>query len=154
MDDSEDNQDNQQEGIPQPWRTASSPLNLRGDKHELPKYIKDLSILLAYSSSISTKEHLEKFNTFYGIVGVDHEDFAIHLFVRTFTKGAFQWYNLLPRVCIQSWDTLFKSFLGRFKSRVNGTKLINELFLMKKHGNKIVVQFMDILNKLYMRIPQ
>lgn len=95
------------------------------------------------------KEHLENFNTYCEVSGVDHEDVAVRMFVKTFIAAMLYWYSSLPNGSITSWDNLLDAFQTQFKSRVLGIELINEISHIKKKYRELTPQIINHFNKIF-----
>lgn len=96
----------------QPCKANSIPFNLLGDNHKLPKYIKYMLIFSRDSSSIPIEEHLDKFNIFCGIVGVEHEDVLVHFFyLNPYKISLIMVQFITPRVYLNLED--FNKFVLR-----------------------------------------
>lgn len=70
---------------------------------------------------ITLEKCLKNFNTYYEVNDIDHEDVAIRMLVKNVIDATLNWYNSLPKGSITSWDDLARTFLIRFKSRIQGT---------------------------------
>ncbi|KAH9298467.1 hypothetical protein KI387_030149, partial [Taxus chinensis] len=50
-----------------------------------------------------------------GVLGVEHEDVSVRLFIETLQDNAADWFYDLPAGAITDWNTMRTQFESRFK---------------------------------------
>lgn len=99
-----------------PWGTTFGPLNLTTPLYELPKGTqKNLPKFLGDGSQ-HLDEHIVAFYIACGVLGVEHKDVSVRLFIETLHGAAIDWFYHLRNACITNWATLRTLFEARFKS--------------------------------------
>jgi hypothetical protein len=121
--------------------------------HDLPKnYIKNLPKFTGEGDLIATK-HINFFDQFADILGLEHKDVYSRLFVHTFEGKVQTWFQSLPAGSILSYDALEDSFLRQWGKRKDHLYYLSEFISLKKKTLETVIEFIQRLNKLYNKIP-
>jgi hypothetical protein len=129
------------------------PLILPIPLHELPEnYIKRLP-KFTREGDLTTTEHINFFDQFADILGLDHKDVYSRLFVQTFKGQVRTWFQSLPAGSILSYNSLEDSFLRQWGERKNHLYYLTEFGSLKKKNSEIFMEFIQIFNKMYNKIP-
>jgi len=78
----------------------------------LENYIKNLPKFTG-EGDLTTAEHINFFDQFADIFGIEHEDVYSRLLVQTFEGQVRTWFRSLPAASIPSYDALEDAFLRR-----------------------------------------
>lgn len=117
-----------------PWGIAFGPLSLTAPLHKLPKGTrKNLPKFLGDGFQHLDK-HIAAFYIACGVLGVEHEDVSMRLFIETLHGATTDWFYHLPNACITSWVTLRILFEARFKSIEDDHALLVQLTQLKKES--------------------
>jgi hypothetical protein len=91
--------------------TTYTPLSLPTNMHDLPyNYMKILPKFMGGGDLIAT-EHMEFFDQFVYILGIEHEDIYMRLFVHNFEGQVRTWFRGLPVDFLATYDDLEATFL-------------------------------------------
>jgi hypothetical protein len=130
-----------------------APLVLPVPLHDLPEnYIKNLP-KFTEEGDLTAAEHINFFDQFVDILGLEHEDVYSILFVQTFEGQVRTWFRSLPTGSILSYDALEYAFLRQWGERKDHLYYLTEFGSLKKRNSKIVMEFIQRFNKLYNKIP-
>lgn len=88
--------------LPTPWRVAIKPLNLGSWLHDLPKGSRKIIPKFRGDGKVTLEEHIDAFFVAFSILGVQHEDIVIRLFVESLTDDANEWFCHLPNATIDT----------------------------------------------------
>jgi hypothetical protein len=94
-----------------PKRIRDSPLDLRGEQHELPILPKGTLKQISGDGTIDAKIHVDLFLDVCDFHLVEHNDVMIKLFLQTLSGKAYERYTTLPTRSIGSFDDLENMFL-------------------------------------------
>lgn len=135
-----------------PWGNNSGPLRLAAPLHELPR-TSHKNIHNFYGDG---KQHLdENIFAFYiicRVLGMEHEDVFVRLFIETLQGVVADWfYNLATRT-IKNWDTLQTKFEEIFKPIEDAHTFVDQLKTMRKEPHEPMHEFVVKFNKLRTRI--
>jgi hypothetical protein len=130
-----------------------SPLVLPIPLHDLPEnYIKNLPKFTG-EGDLTATEHINFFDQFTDILGIKHEDVYSMLLVQTFKFQVQTWFQSLPATSILSYDTLEDAFLRQWGERKYHLYCLTEFGSLRKKNSETVMDFIQIFNKLYKKIP-
>jgi hypothetical protein len=102
---------------------------------------------------LTATEHINFFDQFADILGLEHEDVYSRLFVQTFEGQVRTWFRSLPAGSILSYDALEDSFLRQWGERKDHLYYLTEFGSLKKKSSETVMEFIQRFNKLYNKIP-
>jgi hypothetical protein len=130
-----------------------APLVLPVPLHDLPEnYIKNLPKFTG-EGDLTAAEHINFFDQFADILGLEHEDVYSRLFVQTFEGQVRTWFRSLPAGSILSYDALEDAFLRQWGERKDHLYYLTEFGSLKKRNSETVMEFIQRFNKLYNKIP-
>jgi hypothetical protein len=91
-----------------------APLVLPIPLHDLPEnYIKNLPKFTG-EGDMTASEHINFFDQFIDIFGIEHEDVYSRLLVQNFEGQVRTWFRSLPATSIPSYDALEDAFLNQW----------------------------------------
>jgi hypothetical protein len=130
-----------------------TPLVLPVPLHDLPdNYIKNLPKFTG-EGDLTIAEHINFFDQFADICGIEHEDVYSRLLVQTFEGQVRTWFQSLPAASIQTYNALEDAFLRQWGERKDHLYYLTEFGSLKKKNSEIVMEFILRFNKLYNKIP-
>jgi hypothetical protein len=130
-----------------------APLVLPVPLHDLPEnYIKNLPNFTG-EGDLTTAEHINFFDQFADILGIEHEDVYSRLLVQTFEGQVQTWFRSLPAASILSYDALEDVFFRQWGEREDHLYYLTEFGSLRKRNSEIVMEFIQRFNKLYKKIP-
>jgi hypothetical protein len=130
-----------------------APLVLPVPLHDLPEnYIKNLPKFTG-EGDLTAVEHINFFDQFTDIFGIEHEDVYSRLLVQTFEGQVQTWFQSLPAASILSYDALEDAFLRQWGERKDHLYYLTEFGSLKKKNSETVMEFIQRFNKLYNKIP-
>jgi len=130
-----------------------APLVLHVPLHDLPEnYIKKLPKFTG-ERDLTADEHINFFDQFADILGIEHEDVYSRLLVQTLEGQVRTWFQSLPATSILSYDTLEDSFLRQWDKRKDHLYYLTEFGSLRKNNLETVMEFIQRFNKLYNKIP-
>jgi ribonuclease HI len=130
-----------------------APLVLPAQLHDLPdNYIKNLPKFTG-EGDLTAIEHINFFDQFADICGIEHEDVYSRLLVQTFEGQVRTWFRSLPAASIPTYDALEDAFLKQWGERKDHLYYLTEFGSLKKKNSETVMEFILRFNKLYNKIP-
>jgi hypothetical protein len=147
-----------QQNVPPPRVFAKvaaryAPLVLPVPLHDLPEnYIKNLPKFTG-EGDLTAAEHINFFDQFADICGIEHEDVYSRLLVQTFEGQVRTWFRSLPAASIRTYDALEDAFLRQWGERKDHLYYLTEFGSLKKKNSETVMEFILRFNKLYNKIP-
>jgi hypothetical protein len=130
-----------------------APLVILVPLHDLPEnYMKNLPMFTG-EGDLTVAEHINLFDQFADILGLEHEDVYSRLFFQTFEGQVRTWFRSLPAGSILSYDALEDSFLRKWGERKDHLYYLTEFGYLKKKSSETIMEFIQIFNKLYNTIP-
>jgi hypothetical protein len=130
-----------------------APLVLPAQLHDLPdNYIKNLPKFTG-EGDLTAAEHINFFDQFADICGIEHEDVYSRLLVQTFEGQVRTWFRSLPAASIQTYNALEDAFLKQWGERKDHLYYLTEFGSLKKKNSETVMEFILRFNKLYNKIP-
>jgi len=130
-----------------------APLVLPIPLHDLPEnYIKYLPKFTG-EGDLTTTEHINFFDQFADILGIEHENIYSRLLVQTFEGQVRTWFRSLPATSILSYDALEDAFLRQWGERKDHLYYLIEFGSLRKKNSETVMEFIQRFNKLYNKIP-
>jgi hypothetical protein len=130
-----------------------APLVLPVPLHDLPEnYIKNLPKFTG-EGDLTAAEHINFFDQFADILGIEHEDVYSRLLVQTFEGQVRTWFRSLPAASILSYDALEDAFLRQWGERKDHLYYLTEFGSLRKKNSETVMEFIQRFNKLYNKIP-
>jgi hypothetical protein len=102
---------------------------------------------------LTTTEHIVFFDQFVDILGIEHEDVYMRLLVQTFEGQVRTWFRGLPVDSIPSYNDLETSFLRQWGEKKDHLYYLTEFRALRKKTSETVLEFIQIFNKLYHKIP-
>jgi len=136
----------------QPWGAAIGPLNLGANLNPLPKNARENLPRFNGDGKTSPEEHLCAFAAACSVLGVQHQDVAIRLFVQTLTDTAAQWFYHLTDASITNWNEMKIAFENRFKSAEDEHYLLAQLTQLKKEIHEPMREFVAKFNRIVNKI--
>jgi hypothetical protein len=133
--------------------TRYAPLVLSVPLHDLPKnYMKNLSKFTG-EGELTATEHINFFDKFVDILGLDHKDVYLRPLVQTFEGQVRTWFRGLSAYSIGSYDELESAFLIQWGERKDHLYYLTEFGALRKKNSETVLEFTQRFNKLYNKIP-
>jgi hypothetical protein len=130
-----------------------APLVLPPVLHDLPEnYMKNLPNSQE-KGDLTATEHINFFDQFADILGIEHEDVYSRLLVQTFEGQVRTWFRGLPVGSIASYDALENSFLRQWGEKKDHLYYLTEFGALRKKNYESVLEFTQRFNKLYHKIP-
>jgi hypothetical protein len=130
-----------------------APLVLPAHLHDLPdNYIKNLPKFTG-EGDLTAAEHINFFDQFADICGIEHEDVYSRLLVQTFEGQVRTWFRSLPAASIRTYNALEDAFLRQWGERKDHLYYLTEFGSLKKKNSETVMEFILRFNKLYNKIP-
>jgi len=102
---------------------------------------------------MTAAEHINFFDQFTDIFGIEHEDVYSRLLVQTFEGQVQTWFRSLPTASIPSYDALEDAFLRQWGERKDHLYYLTEFGYLKKKNSETVMEFILRFYKLYNKIP-
>jgi hypothetical protein len=130
-----------------------APLVLPVPLHDLPEnYMKNLPKFTG-EGDLTATEHINFFDQFTDILGLEHEDIYSRLLVQTFEGQVRTWFRGLSTGSIGSYDELESAFLRQWGERKDHLYYLTEFGALRKKNSETVLEFTQRFNKLYNKIP-
>jgi ribonuclease HI len=130
-----------------------APLVLPAVLHDLPEnYMKSLPKFTG-EGDLTAQEHINFFDQFTDILGIEHEDVYSRLLVQTFEGQVRTWFRSLPAGSLGSYQALENAFIRQWGERKDHLYYLTEFGALKKKGSESVLEFIQRFNKLYNKIP-
>jgi hypothetical protein len=130
-----------------------APLVLPVPLHDLPEnYMKNLPKFTG-EGDLTTAEHINFFDQFADILGLEHEDVYSRLLVQTFEGKVRTWFRGLAAGSIPSYDELENAFIRQWGERKDHLYYLTEFGALRKKNSESVLEFTQRFNKLYNKIP-
>jgi hypothetical protein len=130
-----------------------APMALPPVLHDLPKnYMNNLPKLTG-EGDLTTTKHINFFDQFADILGIYHEDFYSRILVKTFEGQVILWFQGLLVGSIASYDALEITFLRQWGERKDHLYYLREFGALRKTNSESVLEFIQIFNKIYHKIP-
>jgi hypothetical protein len=121
--------------------------------HDLPEnYIKHFPKFTG-EGDLTADEHINFFDQFADILGIEHEDVYLRLLVQTFEGQVRTWFQSLPAASILSYDALEDAFLKQWGQRKHHLYYLTEFWSLRKNNSETVMEFIQRFNKPYNKIP-
>jgi hypothetical protein len=111
----------------------------------LPKFTRE--------GDLTTAKHINFFDQFADILGLEHEDVYLSIFIQTFEGLVRTWFRSLPAGSVLSYDSLEDDFLRQWGKRKDHLYYLTEFGSLRKKNSKTVMEFIQRFNKLYNKIP-
>jgi hypothetical protein len=102
---------------------------------------------------LTTVEHINCFNQFTDILGLEHEDVYYRLLVQTFEGQVRTWFRGLASGSIPSYDELENAFIRQWGEWKDHLYYLTEFGSLRKKNSETVLEFTQRFNKLYNKIP-
>jgi ribonuclease HI len=130
-----------------------APLVLPVPLHDLPEnYMKSLPKFTG-EGDLTAQEHINFFDQFADILGIEHEDVYSRLLVQTFEGQVRTWFRSLPAGSLRSYEELESAFIRQWGERKDHLYYLTEFGALKKKNSESVLEFTQRFNKLYNKIP-
>jgi hypothetical protein len=130
-----------------------APLVLPAPLHDLPEnYMKSLPKFTG-EGDLTAQEHINFFDQFADILGIEHEDVYSRLLVQTFEGQVRTWFRSLPAGSLRSYEELESAFIRQWGERKDHLYYLTEFGALKKKNSESVLEFTQRFNKLYNKIP-
>jgi hypothetical protein len=121
--------------------------------HNLPEnYIKNLPKFIG-EGDLTAAEHINFFDQFTDILGIEHEDVYSRILFQTFEGQVRTWFWSLPAAYILSYDALEDAFLRQWGERKDHLYYLTEFGSLRKNNLETVMEFIQRFNKMYNKIP-
>jgi hypothetical protein len=98
-------------------------------------------------------KHINLFDKFVDILGLEHEDIYSRLLIQTFEGQVRTWFQGLVAGSIGSYDELENSFIRQWKEMKDHLYYITKFGALRKNNLESVLKFTQRFNKLYSKIP-
>jgi hypothetical protein len=102
---------------------------------------------------LTAQEHINFFDQFADILGIEHEDVYSRLLVQTFEGQVRTWFRSLPAGSLGSYQELENAFIRQWGERKDHLYYLTEFGALKKKNSESVLEFTQRFNKLYNKIP-
>jgi hypothetical protein len=102
---------------------------------------------------LTAQEHINVFDQFADILGVEHEYVYSRLLVQTFEGQVRTWFRSLPAGLLRSYEELESAFIRQWGERKDHLYYLTEFRALKKKNSESVLEFTQRFNKLYNKIP-
>jgi hypothetical protein len=135
-------------------RVRDSPLNIRGEKHDLPVLPKGTLKEFSRDGTIDAKRHLNLFLDVCDFHRVEYDDVMVRLFLQTLSGRAYEWYMTLPTRSIGSFNDLEAMFLTMFAPPVAYHTLLTNFTQIGLRKNERIRYFNLRFNKTLSKIPE
>jgi hypothetical protein len=130
-----------------------APLVIPIPLHDLPEnYMKNLSKFTG-EGDLTATEHINFFDQFVDILGLEHEYIYLRLLVQNFEGQVRTWFRGLATRSIQSYDELENDFIRQWGERKDHLYYLTEFGALRKKKFESVLEFTQRFNKLYNKIP-
>jgi hypothetical protein len=130
-----------------------APLVLLVTLHDLPKnYMKNIPKFTG-DGDLTAQEHINFFDQFVDILGIEHEDVYSRLLVQTFEGQVRTWFRSLPAGSLGSYQELENAFIRKWGERKDHLYYLTEFGALEKKNSESVLEFTQRFNKLYNKIP-
>jgi hypothetical protein len=129
------------------------PLVLPVPLHDLPEnYMKSLPKFTG-EGDLTAQEHINFFDQFADILGIEHEDVYSRLLVQTFEGQVRTWFRSLAAGSLRSYEELESEFIRQWGERKDHLYYLTEFGALRKKNSESVLEFTQRFNKLYNKIP-
>jgi hypothetical protein len=105
-----------------------------------------------WEGDLTATKHINFFDQFANILGLEHEDVYSHLFVQNFEGQVRAWFWSLPPGSILSYDALEDSFLRQWGERKDHLYYLTEFGSLKKKNLETAMEFIERFYKLYNKV--
>jgi hypothetical protein len=130
-----------------------APLVLPVPLHDLPEnYMKSLPKFTG-EGDLTAQEHINFFDQFADILGIEHEDVYSRLLVQTFEGQVRTWFRSLAAGSLRSYEELESDFIRQWGERKDHLYYLTEFGALRKKNSESVLEFTQRFNKLYNKIP-
>jgi hypothetical protein len=130
-----------------------APLVLPVPLHDLPEnYMKSLPKFTG-EGDLTAQEHINFFDQFADILGIEHEDVYSRLLVQTFEGQVRTWFRALAAGSVRSYEELENAFIRQWGERRDHLYYLTEFGALRKKSSESVLEFTQRFNKLYNKIP-
>jgi hypothetical protein len=137
-----------------PRRIRDSPLNLLGEKHDLPVLPKGTLKEFSGDGAIDAKRNLHLFLDVCDFHCVEYDDIMVGLFLQTLSGRAYEWYTAFPCISIRSFNDLKSMFLTIFSPPISYHTLLNNFTQIGLRKNERIRYFNLRFNKTLSKIPK
>jgi hypothetical protein len=129
-----------------------APLVLPVPLHDLPEnYMKSLPKFTG-EGDLTAQEHINFFDQFADILGIEHEDVYSRLLVQTFEGQVRTWFRSLAAGSLRSYEELESAFIRQWGERRDHLYYLTEFRALRKKNSESVLEFTQRFNKLYNKI--
>jgi hypothetical protein len=135
-------------------RIRDSPLNILGEKHDLPVLPKGTLKEFSGDGTIDAKRHLNLFLDVCDFHRVEYDDVMVRLFLQTLSGRAYEWYTTLPSRSIGSFNDLEAMFLTMFSPPIAYHTLLTDFTQIGLRKNERIRDFNLRFNKTLSKIPE
>jgi hypothetical protein len=133
--------------------TRYAPLFLPVPLHDLPEnYMKKIPKFTG-EGDLTAQEHINFFDQFVDILGLEHEDVYSRLLVQTFEWWVRIWFRGLAVGSLRSYDEIKSSFIRQWGERKDHVYYLTKFRALRKKNFESVLEFTQRFNKLYNKIP-
>jgi hypothetical protein len=118
-----------------------APLVLPVPLHDLPEnYMKSLPKFTG-EGDLTAQEHINFFDQFADILGIEHEDVYSRLLVQTFEGQVRTWFQSLPAGSLRSYEELESAFIRQWGERKDHLYYLTEFGALRKKNSESVLEF-------------
>jgi hypothetical protein len=115
--------------------TRYTPLVLPPVLHDLPEnYMKNIPNFRG-EGDLTATEHINFFDQFVDILGIEHEDVYSRILVKTFEVQVRIWFRGLPVGSIASYDALETAFLKKWGEKKDHLYYLTEFGALRKKNS-------------------
>jgi hypothetical protein len=130
-----------------------APLVLLVPLYDLPEnYMKKLPKFIG-EGYLTAQEHINLFDQFIDILGLEHEDVYSRILVQTFEGQVRTWFQGLEVGSLRLYDELESAFIRQWGERKDHLYYLFEFGALRKKNFESFLEFTQIFNKLYNKIP-
>ena len=126
-----------------------APLVLPAQLHDLPLGYSQRIKTYGAEGDVATQQHVIRFNDFFDLEEVDHEDGKIRLFSQSLIGEVKEWFRGLPARSIHSFQEFETIFLGKWERKKNSLHLLTQYNNLRRAPNESVQDFSSKFKKTY-----
>ena len=113
-----------------------APLVLPAQLHDLPQAYSTRIKTHSFEGDITAQQHLDRFNDFYDLEEVDHEDAKLRLFAQKISREVKKCFRGLQVGSINDFQQFETVFLGKWEKKRNYLQLLTQYNNLKRGMNE------------------
>lgn len=99
-------------------------------------------------------DHIVAFIVTCGVLGVEHEDISVRIFVEILQANVADWFYHLPAGSITNWNTMMTQFDKSFKPTEDVHALLDQFSQIQKESHEPMKEFLAKFNRMVNKIQQ